>query len=260
MGNAVSVDACRDLAIGAMKATHANPLPDFLKRNDIPAPVPRVPGALPAHARVPFFSPFLGEHHPFDLVVLFDIADYVPGKCCSRYYDPTSPWYNVFFGAYGILSHKKDGSCWGYDADGKADYDEFFKVPALDYNYLTAAQLGCPPDKMIFDVKQMSAPDKKGRWDWARMVVTVPSGRHHPPNPLKANALYYTVFGPPHKGVVGNAPSYEPVDLHGEAYFRRVTEAREPITLAWGAAAPDTEPGRALLGELIAALKPLYLP
>jgi hypothetical protein len=257
MGTAGATEACRDLAITTMRATQANPIPDFLRRNGIDAPVPVVAGALPTHARVPFFQPFLGL--PVDLVVLFDIADFVPGKCCSRYYDPTSPWYNVFFGAYGILSHKKDGSCWGYDSAGNPNYAELLEVPKLDYNYLTAGQLGCPPQKMCFEVKT-STPGRKGRWDWAGLSVKVPSGRHHVPDAINANPLYYTIFGPPNEDVVGKAASYEPLDLCGEAYFRRVTEAREPITLAWGAAAPDTAAGRALLAQLIAALQPLYSP
>jgi len=251
------MERCREVALNTMRLTQAGEKLDFLGRNDIDMPVATVVGALPEHARMPFFAPFLSL--PVDLVVLFSIGDFVPGKCCSRYYDPDSPWYNVFYGAYGILSHKADGSCWGYDAAGRPNHQELLEVPKLDYNYLTAVQLGCPPAKLRFKVKDLT-PDKRGRWDHAELLVTVPSGLHHPEDAVNANPTYYTIFGVPHPDVVKASPSYEPVDLRGHAFFRRATEAAEPITIAWGAAAPDTPAGVMLLDQLVTALARDYFP
>ena len=87
----------RDIAIGAMHATDFLAGQDFLRQAGIQTPVPQIPGALPALAREPFQCRDL--KHLIDLVVIFKIGDFPDGRNCSSYFDPQSPWYNVFYGA-----------------------------------------------------------------------------------------------------------------------------------------------------------------
>src|SRR5438105_163554 len=166
----------RELSILAMKATGVLAGYDFLRQNDIETPVPLVAGAIPAVAREPFTKEKLGR--PFDLLVVFTIGDFPGSQHCSSYYDPNSPWYNVFYGAYGIRSDKPSGVAWGYKSAGNPDFDEILQVPALDYNDLTAGPLGCPPQKRCFKATNVASNTKNG-WDFADVEATIPSGLHH---------------------------------------------------------------------------------
>jgi hypothetical protein len=241
------------LAQEAMKATWLEPGDDFLKANDIQVTVPDVPGSIGAVAREPFSARTLKAL--FDLLVVFSIGDFPNALACSSYYDPKSPWYNVFYGAYGIRSFKQDGAAWGYAPDGSVALDELLRVPFTDYNFLTAGELGCPPQKMCFR-KDGTSLAKDGRWDVATVDVTVPSGLHHPRDAVSPNLTYYAVFGVPDESLLtGGRASYEPVPMRGKMFFRMVAPQ---ITLVWGALCPKTGEGGALLDRIITAMRPLY--
>ena len=242
----------REAAIAAMKATDWTRR-DFLEQLGIETPVPIVPGALPATAREPFAARDLKRL--MDLIVIFSIGDFPQSTDCSNYFNPNSPWYNVFYGAYGITSHKPGGTPWGYRADGSTDVDEMLQVPFIDYNFLTAGELGCPPDKMAFSVQSV-ASSKQGQWDVAECRVTIPSGLHRRSAAVKPNLTYYAVFGFPDPSfLVGGRADYEPVPMHGVMHFR---VAAPRTTVVWGAMCPDTPAGNALLQTILAAMGPLY--
>jgi hypothetical protein len=251
------MNPARELALKTMQITKQSARFDFLHVAGVPAPVPVVPGALPDHARV-LFPALLTGAVQVDLVVCWTIGDFRASLPCSSYYDSASPWYNVFYGAYGIRSYKPDGIFYGYDRHGNPDFDEMLAVPELDYNVLTAGQLGCPKEKQIFRVLAKQT-GKDGRWDHGRITAQVPSGLHHPRDSKNANPLWYSIFGFPDPSLSAGHESYEAVEMHGEIFFRRITEVREPkLTLVWGAMCPHTTDGRTLLAGLIAELKALY--
>src|SRR6266481_249114 len=241
------MNAAREVALHMMKLTQKVALNDFLARNGVHTPVPNVPGGISEYARVTFPSAVL-KGLPLDLVVTWTIGDYPGNLSCSAYYDPQSPWYNVFYGAYGVLSHKPDGTYWGYDGAGAPDVDEMLEVPKADYNDLTAGQLGCPPTKRIFAVKSKKT-STKGRWDHADVTAVVPSGLHNLGEAWHANPMYYVIFGFPDPELAKGHDSYERVDMAGEMFFQRLptTAAGDRITLAWGGMCPDTAAGHALL-------------
>lgn len=246
----------RELAIRAMEATALLAGErDFLKAAGIPAPVPVVPGALPASAREPFSARTLHRH--FDLMVCFAIGDFPDGRDYASYFVPDSPWYNVFYGAYGIRSHKRDGSAWGFGPDGSPCLEELLEVPALDYDFLTAGELGCPPDRMCFQLLEQRQ-GALGRWVTCDAVAMVPSGLHRPHEAVDPNPEYDLAFGTPDPWLLdANRASYEPVRMRGRLHF---AIAAPRITLVWGAMCPDTAEGNALLAQLLAALAPLYPP
>jgi hypothetical protein len=246
----------RDFALTTMRMTQLLPADDFLARNGVAAPVPVVPGAIPEHARVPFPSILLaasGRAWSLDLLVIFSIGDFPDVLPCSTYYDPASPWYNVFYGAYGIRSHERDGSWWGYHRDGTPDFEQMLEVPELDYNFLTAAQLGCPPEKRVFRVKSTVTGRIDG-WDTAEVRAVVPSGLHRYEDARWPNLTYYAVFGLPERRLAEGRESYEPVDMKGQMFFRRIDAEPERITLVWGAMCPDPA-GTALLGTILDAMR-----
>ncbi|MFN7132556.1 MAG: hypothetical protein ACK4N5_10775 [Myxococcales bacterium] len=242
----------RDLAVAAMRTTDRLHV-DFLERLGVQTPVPVVPGSIGAVARQPFFARDLKRL--MDLVVIFTIGDFPASLNCSTYYLPHSPWYNVFYGAYGIRSYKVDGSAWGYHRDGSVNADELLEVPFIDYNFLTAGELGCPPDRMCFRAEGVTV-GRHGRWDTVEAKATIPSGLHALKDAVNPNKEYYLVFGVPDPSfMVGGRQSYEPVRMTGKMFFRPVADR---TTLVWGGMCPDTAEGNKLMNDIVDAMSPLY--
>src|SRR5262245_20412369 len=102
----------RDVAIAAMSwQSKAN---DFMSQAGKPMPelsgdAWRTLGALPVMVRETAMAPELNM--PIDVTILWGIGEFGDGTC-STYYDPGSPWYNVFYGGYAFASHKPDGVAW----------------------------------------------------------------------------------------------------------------------------------------------------
>ncbi|WP_224363679.1 hypothetical protein [Hyalangium versicolor] len=243
----------RELAAMAMRAT---PLPgqrNFLHDTGIHAPVPLHDGSIGVVAREPFKAEELKRL--FDLMVIFTIGDFASGASCSSYFDPNSPWYNVFYGAYGVRSHKRDGSPWGFRGDGRPNVDEMLEVPWLDYNFLTAGNLGCPPSRMCFQVEDVRE-GKEGFWHTAEVACIIPSGLHRMKDAVTPDLTYYAVFGVPEEHFLSSQrESYEPVRMRGKMYFRPVAER---TTLVWGGLCPDTPDGQRLFNSILEGMTPLY--
>jgi hypothetical protein len=243
----------RELAVLGMNAT---PLPgqtDWLAEAGILTPVPALPGSLGAVAHEPFLASQIKRL--YDLMVIFTIGDFADGAPCSSYFDPRSPWYNVFYGAYGIRSYKPDGTPWGFRPDGSVALDEMLDVPWLDYNFLTAGCLGCPPAKMCFRVEESTAT-REGAWHVLDVSCVVPSGLHLRRDAVSPDLTYYVVFGVPPEGwLAGGRQSYEPVRMRGRMYFQPVADR---TTLVWGGLTPNTPEGQRLLGAILDSMAPLY--
>jgi hypothetical protein len=251
------VGGSQQLSLAAMVVTQIATGNDFLRQHQIATPVPLILGAIPNHARVAFGEPKTGL--PIDLVVVWTIGDFRLPTSCSYYYDRDSPWYNTFYGAYGIRAHKHDGLPWGFkDPQGRTpDLDEVLKVPECDYNVLTAGELGCPPAKRVFRVLNKTPPATWKSWFFSEVTAEVPSGLHDLPDAVNANPLYYIVFGFPDSDLSKKASSYEPVRMWGQMFFR-LADVADKITLCWGGMAPDTPDGRKLAQSIIDAMKLLY--
>lgn len=243
----------RQLALLAMSAT---PLPgktNFLEELGITTPVPVVPGSIGGVAHEPFLA--FDTKRMFDLLVAFTIGDFPSGAGCSDYFNPQSPWYNVFYGAYGVRSYKRDGSPWGIKSDGRPDVDEMLEVPRLDYNFLTAGELGCPASRMCFEVKEVTQ-GREGAWHFADVACVIPSGLHRVEDAQAPDLTYYAVFGVPEEDyLAGGRESYEPVPMRGRMYWRPVAER---LTLAWGGLCPDTAEGQGLMRAILDAMTPVY--
>jgi hypothetical protein len=252
------MDAHRQLALTAMQAMVAEAAGDFMNAAKIPMPVAIVPGALPGIARETVPAEALHLHVDVDMA--WTIGDFVPEHDCSAYYDPSSAWYNVFYGAYGLRSYKPDGAAWGFHPDGSPDFDEFFRISEIDYDFLTAGQFGCPPSKMCFAVQVTESGTARG-WSFAEVTATIPSGLHDLATTL-GNPAAYVIYGVPSPTFLagGHAP-YEQVKMRGTLFLRQVTPPPLPITLAWGALCPDTPDGRGreLLATIIDAMGRDYL-
>jgi hypothetical protein len=246
----------RELAIAAMKAATAMAGDDFMQQAKIPMPDAIAPGALPAMIRETVGAEDL--HRLVDVCMLWAIGDYLTDADCSAYYDPSSPWYNVIYGAYGLRSYKRDGAAWGFEPDGTPNFAELIEVSDIDYNFLTAGQFGCPPAQMCFAGQYNERPAERG-WAVADTTATIPSGLHDFVTTL-GNPMAYVIYGVPDRRFITPAhPAFEPVPMRGRVYMRQMTSAPQPITLAWGALCPDTADGNALLETIMNVMRQQYL-
>jgi hypothetical protein len=244
----------RELAVLAMRST---PFPgtgeNLLAQAGISAPVPALPGSIGAVAHESFQARETLRF--FDLMVIFTIGDFASDASGSEYFNPRSPWYNVFYGAYGLRSYKPDGSAWGFHADGSPHVAEMLEIPELDYNFLTAGALGCPPSRMCFRADEV----KTGRhrsWHVLDVAATIPSGLHHARDAESPELKSYVLFGRPEgHHLTGVRQSYEPVRMRGRMLYKAVGPR---LTLVWGGLCPDTSEGQKLLSNVLDAMDPLY--
>jgi hypothetical protein len=243
----------RELSVAAMRATPFPGSENFLEKLGIATPIPAVPGSIGVAAHEPFMAKDILRL--FDVLVAFTIGDFPRSMPCSNYFNPHSPWYNVFYGAYGIRSYKPDGSPWGFHPDGTANPGEMMEVPLLDYNFLTAGALGCPPEKLCFRPERVEN-STQGSWQVMDVHAVIPSGLHHKKDAVSPDLKAYVLFGTPEESLmVGGRQSYEPVRMFGRMRYKPVAPR---LTLAWGGLCPDTAEGRTLLGTILGAMEPLY--
>ena len=229
----------------------------FLAKAGITLPEVPVTGALNGFKYNLF--PAQKLNLPIDLFMQFSIGDFLDGYPCSSYFVPDSPWYNVFYGAYGIQSFKPDGMAWGFRANGQPNYNEFFQVPSIDYNYFTAGMFCAPTSAMCFQVTQTTPITVGNGWNGIQVQATIPSGLHQPPKPIDY-PWAYLMYGIPDPNFVSTThPEYEPVPMLGQLFIKQKA-TKPPITLAWGALCPKDSGGPALLQQIISAMSPVFLP
>ena len=263
------MDAHRNVAVGAMQASNLFLQGGFMKQalgKDMPEPIvpatSSLPGALPAMAHD--VVPAETLHMLVDIEMVFTIADWDGTYDCSAYYDPSSPWYNVFYGAYGLRSYKPDGTAWGFFPDGSVDFDEFVKVPTIDYDFLTAGMFGCPPSQMCFRVNGTpTVLTPRNGWNGFAVNATIPSGLHNPLVSL-ADPMTYVIYGIPDPSFIGNGHTqYEPVQMVGQLWLKQIPTkpGAQPISLGWGALCPSANPqGTALLASIVETMGQAYFP
>lgn len=248
----------RDKAIQIMKASQAAAASDFMNAARIPMPEVLVKDALPAMKRYtipPSLMPL-----PVEVCLQFAIGDFVRYDC-SSYFDPESAWYNVFYGSYGIKSRKPDGAPWGFNAAGDLDLTEFFQVPRIDYNDLTAGMFECPPQQRRFTVTAFRQLrwQPSNEWFVAEVEATIPSGLHDPRTPL-SYPLAHEMYGAPSRKFLANGHvPYEPVAMAGLFFIKPMAGSPDPITFAWGAACPVANGGPDLLRRIVSEMGQKYL-
>jgi hypothetical protein len=254
MGNVHSAIAQRLMA-DSKQIVHNS----FVETAGITLPEVHVPGALEGWKYNLF--PAKNLNRPVNLFMQFSIGDFLDAWPCSSYFQPASPWYNVFYGSYAIQSFKPDGTAWGFDKAGMPDYDEFFEIPSIDYNYFTAGMFGAPPSSMCFQVTNYTPTATESGWEGVAVKATIPSGLHVAPKQIDY-PWAYLMYGVPNPVFVSAAhPEYEPVAMTGLLHIKQIKQKPPdpPITLAWGALCPEANGGPTLLGQIVSAMSCPFL-
>lgn len=117
--------------------------------------------------------PFVMTFHPgrsfgytvgkdLSLSILYNFGDFIPLKGCSSLYDPQSPYYSSFYGAYLVKSG--DGSPYGFSVNGNniidsVNADEIAAVARYDYQNLVLRDFGLTVGNAVFDFEIKNGPD-----------------------------------------------------------------------------------------------------
>lgn len=237
----------------------------FLAKRDLKMPETKVAGALSGW-KYNLLTP-QDLKLPVHVLMQFSIGDFLapPKPPCSSYFDPSSGWYNVFYGSYAVLSEKPDGEPFGFDASGKPNFPEFSNIPRIDYTYLTAGMFGCPPRMMRFDAKAVtitpvppSPPGILDGWHEVDVKATIPSGLHRVPKPVDY-PLAYLMYGVPDPAFLDGLGEYHQVAMRGKLFMKLMGNKGTWITFVWGALCPVDNGGPALLDEIITKMSLDYL-
>jgi hypothetical protein len=201
----------------------------------------------------------------YDLRVTFSIGDFCHDKSffdASHYYDPEHPWFNAFYGSYGLRSYKSDGTAWCFeDHEGKVlNMDEVHDVFEIDYNHLTAGMLGCPSTRMCARaIDHRVSYDVNRHWHIVDMVAKAPSGWnrfYRLSNMSRTNPLYTLVFGVPDPSFAEHVyHDYPEVQLRAKMFVAQVAPR---TTIVFGGLFRDDPAGHALLDECVRTMVPQF--
>ncbi len=166
------------------------------------------------------FADWCGEDA--ELTVLYNFPAYPHWYSrSSALYDPSSPRYNSFYGAY--LVRREDGEPYGFSENGAADAGEIALVPEYDFRWLVLSDFGLTEDDWRFDWSVYEEEDNAEYlsipgWTRLRAHLTV-NGAYHEAD---GYARSYLQYGKP-PTIEGETP-FQPVAMEGLLYGRYFPE------------------------------------
>lgn len=86
------------------------------------------------------------------LTILYNFGHFILKDGSSSYYDPNSKYYSSFYGGYLVKNNGISEPPFGFYDDGTFNISEISLVPKYDQEQLVLSSLGCPKEKMKFDV------------------------------------------------------------------------------------------------------------
>lgn len=94
------------------------------------------------------FQEYMGNPN-LELTILYNFPAFSLARGCSRLYDPHSPYYSSFYGAY--LVRDTTGDAYGFQSDGSINEREITAVSSFDYYELVLSDFGLSQEDFIFD-------------------------------------------------------------------------------------------------------------
>lgn len=184
------------------------------------------------------FRHFTGEPD-LKLTILYNFPAFDFLKGCSALYDPASPYYNGFYGAYLVCREAGGGSKstaaddsgnaapYGFLEDGSLDAGAAAQVPQFDFQKLVLQDFGIARDALVFDweiSKSRQNVNYLGLDGWTRVDARLRvNGTWHEADGFHRSYLQY---GPPGYILSENRPeeAFAPVEMTGRVYGRYFEE------------------------------------
>ena len=143
------------------------------------------------------------------LTILYNFPSFDYARGCSRLYDPASPYYNAFYGAY-LVRDKGNAAL----AAGAPEEGAVASIAAFDFFTLVLVDFGLGAADRVFDFtvtrweQDVTFAGYSG-WTRAEAVFTVNGCAHNPREGVRS----YLQYGAPGFGPV--AAEFAPVEMHG---------------------------------------------
>lgn len=162
------------------------------------------------------FSSYIGEDVRLNIYYNFPAFDIWEGS--SWLYDPDSPYYTSFYGAYLV----EGGAGFGFDEEGKIDAEEAAQVIWFDLFRLVLDDFGLSEQDAVFaweEEERKEIPYYANLEDWQQIDgrLEVNGAGHHP----RDFCLSYLQYGKPAEGP---AEAFAPVQLQGRMIGRYFEE------------------------------------
>ncbi len=184
------------------------------------------------------FRRFTGDSS-LDLTILYNFPAFSPLKGCSRLYDPASPYYNSFYGAY--LVKDTDGGIYGFTQQSEdtlyPDAAAVAEVPKYDFWQLVLSEFGLTRANAVFDwsITEISGPvSYAGKDGFYRMdaLLTVNGSSHE----YDGFTQSYLQYGKPDFPVTD---ALAPVRMYGRLYGKYLEDKQ--VSLFFYIVAADKE-------------------
>lgn len=144
------------------------------------------------------------------------------GKGCSRLYDPSSEYYNSFYGAYATAS---DGTAFGFNADGELNTAEIAAVAKYDFQKLVLGDFGLKASELVFEWSETELDTEAvfmGEEAWQRVDADlIVSGASHQ---KQAFVQSYLQYGTPKYDLNKKEKPFIPVEMKGRIYAKYLPE------------------------------------
>ena len=198
----------------------------LLKKHDIDL---KIPGGLSTRNKdwYPFvmtfnddigFSDEIGRD--VSLTILYNFGHFKIRDGSSSYYDPSSKYFSSFYGGYLVKNNDGSKIPFGFNDNGSINIDEISLVPKYDQEELVLWSLGCPKEKMKFDVSidnieyDVNYINHEG---WVKVDSTIIT--NSPVHKVKREHRAYIQYGKPHYRYYANE-DFPIITLKGRTYVK----------------------------------------
>ena len=174
-------------------------------------------------------------------------------KGCSRIYDPASPFYSSFYGAYVVRN--ADGSPYGFMTNGDvqdqeltADADAISRIARLDFSWLVLADFGLAEADQVFEWSEegrRTGLDFAGSGGWTRIDASLfVNGMAHAER--RPNPRSYLQYGAP---AFPAEDEFAPVQMRGIIVGKYFPE--KSLSIFFYVISPDAEVCRDCLENIL---------
>lgn len=160
-----------------------------------------------------------------EATILYNFGAYLPFSGSSLYLDPTSIYYNGFYGAYAVKD--KQGGAFGYDDKGDPIITDMAMVPEYDMKKLVLESIGCSDPQFSYKVTDQFRRSLVGYEDWFVFDADIrTNGSYHR---YQENHMAYIQYGQPLVDLVPIEEDFELIDMKGRIYSRYFPEIETTI-------------------------------
>lgn len=173
------------------------------------------------------FGNYIGNDN-LKLTILYNFPAFDLWKGCSKIFDPASPYYSGFYGAYLVCQKTgtagDDGKMYGFLPDGTVNSEEIGEIPKYDLQRLVLQDFGLEPQDATFqwEVTEVSYGEKvAGTEGWAKVDAKIKmNGLSHRKRDDVRSYIQYGAPNFPENKDTDAEWEFAPVEMVGRVYCK----------------------------------------